>query len=180
MSIPVSVSVDREPCTIELYDTAGQAEYESLRSIAYTRTDVFVVCYSVVQPSSMVSACDKWLRELGQLHPRVPVVLVGTQTDMRENAQCVGRLLSKGQRPLTTLQGEATAKRVGASAYVECSAVSQSGMKDVFDAAILAAFGLDVPRRSGSRQKDKSHLKPWRCALTGIAKLGKRLVCSRS
>lgn len=171
------MQVDGDPCTLEIYDTAGQAEYDSLRTLAYARTDVFLVCFSVVQPSSLTNACEKWIKEIRQRSPRVPVVLVGTQTDLREDAMCVGRLVAKGQRPVRSTQAEATANRVGAAAYIECSAVAQSGMKNVFDAAILASFGL-TPKKDSAVRRKKAQLKPWKTALTGIARLGQRLACA--
>ena len=37
-------------------DTAGQEDYSYLRPIAYPNTDVFLIAFSVVEPSSFVNA----------------------------------------------------------------------------------------------------------------------------
>ena len=45
-----------EPYTLGLFDTAGQEDYDRLRPLSYPQTDVFLVCFSVVNPSSFENA----------------------------------------------------------------------------------------------------------------------------
>ena len=47
---------------------------------------------------------------------------------------------TKQQRPITTDQAEKLATVLRAVKYVECSALTQKGLKNVFDEAILAAL----------------------------------------
>ena len=42
-----------------LRDTAGQEEYNRLRPLAYPHSDVFVICFSVVDPPSFLNAKKK-------------------------------------------------------------------------------------------------------------------------
>jgi len=54
-----------EPYTLGLFDTAGQEDYDRLRPLSYPQTDVFLVCFSVVSPSSFENVKEKvsnWLR----------------------------------------------------------------------------------------------------------------------
>ena len=70
----------------------------------------------------------------------MPIVLVGTRLDLREDPKCVEELRRKGQEPISTTQGEQMRRDIGAVAYVECSALTQKGLKRVFDEAVRAAL----------------------------------------
>ena len=48
----VVVHVDGVPVTFEMCDTPGQDDFDNLRPLVYPNTDVFLLCFSVVLPSS--------------------------------------------------------------------------------------------------------------------------------
>ena len=48
-----------EPYTLGLFDTAGQEDYDRLRPLSYPQTDVFLVCFSVVNTSSFENVKEK-------------------------------------------------------------------------------------------------------------------------
>jgi GTPase SAR1 family protein len=58
---------------------------------------------------------------------------VGTQIDRRDDSQVIEKLARQKQRPITNDQGERLARELGAIKYVECSALTQKGLKNVFD-----------------------------------------------
>ncbi|XP_074630995.1 rho-related GTP-binding protein RhoU-like isoform X3 [Acropora palmata] len=60
----VSVKIDRVPYTLQFCDTAGQEDFDVLRQLCYPATDVFIVCFSVVSPTSFANVGDKWLPEI--------------------------------------------------------------------------------------------------------------------
>ena len=47
-----NVIVDERQVNLGLWDTAAQEDYDRLRPISYPQTQVFLVCFSVVDPSS--------------------------------------------------------------------------------------------------------------------------------
>uniref|UniRef100_H3CCD6 Cell division control protein 42 homolog n=1 Tax=Tetraodon nigroviridis TaxID=99883 RepID=H3CCD6_TETNG len=139
-----------EPYTLGLFDTAGQEDYDRLRPLSYPQTDVFLVCFSVVSPSSFENVKEKWVPEISHHCPRTPFLLVGTQVDLREDGSTIEKLAKNKQRPLYPDSGEKLARELRAVKYVECSALTQRGLKNVFDEAILAA--LEPPETKTKRK----------------------------
>ena len=109
------------------------------------QTDVFLVCFSVVSPSSFENVKEKWVPEITHHCQKTPFLLVGTQIDLRDDAATIEELAKNKQRPLTQEVGEKLARELRAVRYVECSALTQKGLKNVFDEAILAALEPPEP-----------------------------------
>ena len=74
--------------------------------MSYTSTDVFIVCYSVMEPASFSNVEEKWVPEIKQYCPTVPFILVGTQIDLRNNLISLQDLSRKRQKPVTKEEGE--------------------------------------------------------------------------
>ncbi|KAI9020124.1 cell division control protein 42 [Phycomyces nitens] len=144
----VTVMIGDEPYTLGLFDTAGQEDYDRLRPLSYPQTDVFLVCFSVTSPASFENVKEKWFPEVHHHCPGVPCLIVGTQIDLRDDSAVLEKLARQKQRPIGFDAGERLAKELGAVKYVECSALTQRGLKNVFDEAIVAALEPPVKKKS--------------------------------
>jgi small GTP-binding protein len=122
-----------EPYTLGLFDTAGQEDYDRLRPLSYPQTDVFLVCFSVTSPASFENVREKWFPEVHHHCPGVPCLIVGTQVDLREDNSVKDKLAKQRMAPVKREDGERMARELGAVKYVECSALTQYKLKDVFD-----------------------------------------------
>ncbi|EGD75077.1 rac GTPase [Salpingoeca rosetta] len=140
----VTVMIGGEPYTLGLFDTAGQEDYDRLRPLSYPQTDVFLVCFSVVSTSSFENVKEKWVPEIQHHCPKTPFLLVGTQIDLRDDEQTILKLQKSKQKVVSVEMGEKLARDTRAVKYVECSALTQKGLKNVFDEAILAALEPQV------------------------------------
>ncbi|CAF0924826.1 unnamed protein product [Rotaria sp. Silwood1] len=136
----VTVTIDQEPYTLNLFDTAGQEDYDRLRLLSYPQTDIFLVCFNIALPSSYENVRAKWIPEIAHHCPRTKFILVGTQTDLRDDPKTIASLKHSHEKLISFKQGEKLARELKAVTYVECSALTQRGVKEVFDEAIIAAL----------------------------------------
>lgn len=144
----VTVMIGDEPYTLGLFDTAGQEDYDRLRPLSYPSTDVFLVCFSVISPPSFENVKEKWFPEVHHHCPGVPCLIVGTQIDLRDDKVIIEKLQRQRLRPISPEQGERLARELRAVKYVECSALTQRGLKNVFDEAIVAALEPPVIKKN--------------------------------
>jgi len=63
------------------------------------------------------------------------VVLVATKADLKDDIYVQKVLATKGKRVVSKEEGTKLATEIGAR-FIECSAMTQEGLKDVFDSAI--------------------------------------------
>ncbi len=140
-----NVMVENEKVTINLWDTAGQEEYDRLRPLSYTQTDIFLICFSVVEPSSYSNVKSKWIPEIRHHTPKdTLVLLVGTKADLRDDPHVLDELEENGDTPVSSADAERLASSLGCVGYKECSAASQQGVREIFDYAIKAVISPDV------------------------------------
>ena len=147
-----NVMVDSKPINLGLWDTAGQEDYDRLRPLSYPQTDVFLSCFSIISPNSYKNVSDKWIPEIRHYCPNTPILVVGTKTDLRDDKAIIERLAGKNLSPISSRDGTQLAKDVGAVKYLECSALTQQGLKTVFDEAIRATFAPITKKKSKSKR----------------------------
>ena len=143
-----NVMVDGTPIQLGLWDTGGRGDYNRLRPLSYPQTDVFLVCYSIISRSSYENIRTLWIPEIRHHQPNTPYILVGTKMDLRNDEDVIKKI----GNPLKISDGELLATEVGATSYVECSALTQDGLKGVFDQAIRAA----LTKIKGEKKKKKN------------------------
>jgi len=143
-----NVLVDGKLISLGLWDTAGQEDYDRLRPLSYPGTDVFLACFSTISASSFANIKEKWVPEIMHNCPAAPVILVGTKTDLRETQQFRHQAIS-------TEQGQKLCKEIDAACYCECSALTQDGLKEVFDSAIRSV--LSPKKKKGQKGKGDKH-----------------------
>ena len=66
-------------------------------------------------------------------------MLCGLEIDLRDDKTILERLAKVKQKPITTEAGMKLARELKLQKYVECSALTGKGLKNVFNEAIIAA-----------------------------------------
>ena len=133
-SYEAKVMVDGRPVSLRVWDTPGNENWDSLRTLSYPKTDVFIVCYSVDSLCSLNKAVNKWVPEIRHHCPKAPFLLVGTKSDLRNTKS------DFKNAPTSCSSVEDKGKMLGAARVMECSAKTQAGLKDVFEEAIKVAL----------------------------------------
>lgn len=132
---------------LKIRDTAGQEDYDSLRTISYNGLDVVILCFNLISPASFDNIKTKWLPELNYYLPGIAKILVATKSDLRTDKSILQRLQNKGLKPITTEEGYNLARSIGIP-YIECSAFdSTEKINSVFELAISQLVKAPVKRK---------------------------------
>ncbi|XP_048852415.1 rho-related GTP-binding protein RhoH [Brienomyrus brachyistius] len=128
----VEVFMDGVQISLGLWDTAGNDTFRQIRPMSYQQADVVLLCYSVANISSYASVRNKWIGEVRAHLPSIPVLVVAMQTDQREMGPQRGSCV-------TAMEGKQLARDIRAKGYLECSALSNRGIQQVFECAVRTA-----------------------------------------
>ncbi|KAM9063736.1 LOW QUALITY PROTEIN: rho-related GTP-binding protein RhoB [Sarcophilus harrisii] len=138
------IEVDSKQVELALWDTAGH-DYDRLRLLSYPDTDVILMCFSVDSPDSLENIPEKWVPEVKHC-PNVPIILVANKKDLRNDEHVRNELARMKQEPVVTEDSRAMAS-IQAYDYLECSAKTKEGVREVFETATRAA----LQKRYGSQ-----------------------------
>jgi len=165
-----SVIIEDKTIALGLWDTAGSDDYDTLRPLSYPGTDVFLVCFSLIEPKTLTRVRTKWIPEIrSHMEGAKPaILLLGTKLDQRSSSQVIETLSSQGLHPVTTREGEQMCHELEADGYFECSALTQAGLPEVFNAAVRHVLPESKPvvqSAGGDHQKGKKGEKRGDCVL---------------
>ncbi|TNM91935.1 rho-related GTP-binding protein RhoF [Takifugu flavidus] len=152
-----TVSVGGKEIKLNLYDTAGQEDYDRLRPLSYQEANLVLVCFDVTNPTSFDNVLIKWFPEVRHFCRDTPVILIGCKTDLRTDKECIRKLKATHQAPITYIQGEDTRQQMNAELYLECSAKYQENVEEIFREATKKTLAFI--------RKQKNHKRKKRCAI---------------
>ncbi|EJT71073.1 GTP-binding protein RHO3 [Gaeumannomyces tritici R3-111a-1] len=161
------IFVDNVHIELSLWDTAGQEEFDRLRSLSYDDTDLIMLCYSVDSKDSLENVESKWVGEIADNCPGVKLVLVALKCDLRQEAaeeaadnaaaggsngtaadgpQTSGTKNAEKKEMITYDTGLEVARRINAMRYLECSAMRNRGVNEAFTEAARVALSVKKDR----------------------------------
>ncbi|KAF2720348.1 hypothetical protein K431DRAFT_226692 [Polychaeton citri CBS 116435] len=148
------IFIDNTHVELSLWDTAGQEEFDRLRSLSYDDTHAIMLCFSVDSPDSLENVESKWVAEIAENCPGVKLVLVALKCDLREKKEDdedggAGVGSGREKSMITYKQGLEVAERIKALRYLECSAMKNRGVNEAFTEA--ARVALTVKNAKGDK-----------------------------
>jgi Ras family protein A len=91
----------------------------------------------------------QWISEVLHFCQGLPIILVACKKDLRDDPKTIQDLSRMNQRPVSRAEGLAVAQKIGAQGYVECSAKTGEGVREVFQTA--TKYALMVSRTRSHR-----------------------------
>lgn len=140
--LPFKVSIEVSKLQLENYSITALF---SLAYCMYRLASPLIPSY--FSPSSFENVTSKWYPEIKHHCPDAPIILVGTKIDLREDRETLNALNEQGLSPLKREQGQKLANKIRAVKYMECSALTQRGLKQVFDEAVRAVLRPEPLKR---------------------------------
>lgn len=143
------IFVDNVHIELSLWDTAGQEEFDRLRSLSYDDTHAIMLCFSVDSKDSLENVESKWVGEIAENCQGVKLVLVALKCDLRENGgdddgeeTAEGGVQREKKEMITYNQGLEVARRINALRYLECSAMRNRGVNEAFTESARVALSV--------------------------------------
>jgi len=144
------IFVDNVHIELSLWDTAGQEEFDRLRSLSYDDTHTIMLCFSVDSKDSLENVESKWVGEIAENCQGVKLVLVALKCDLREkhsdeeedDAGDHAQEGKEGKEFIDYKQGLEVAERIQALRYLECSAKKNRGVNEAFTEAARVALSV--------------------------------------
>ena len=120
-------------------------------------SDVFIVCYSVVDRDSFESVESFWIPEIRKRCKKTPIILVATGRDIEDENGNVSEQeelnenVSKQDERLngnvSKQEGLNIMNKCRADYYVECATKNKEKVKELFDAALMSVIKNKKTRR---------------------------------
>jgi len=153
------IFVDNVHIELSLWDTAGQEEFDRLRSLSYDDTHAIMLCFSVDSKDSLENVESKWVGEIADNCQGVKLVLVALKCDLREQGGD-DEVDENGQpkekkEMINYNQGLEVARRINALRYLECSAMKNRGVNEAFTEAARVALSV---KSNGGKDDSKCNV----------------------
>ncbi|KAL3282375.1 hypothetical protein HHI36_005561 [Cryptolaemus montrouzieri] len=126
----VAVNYKNENYELFLIDTAGQEDYNFLRTQAYSYGDIFLLCYSVDNMDSFINVRETWLPDVSNCKENAKFLLVGLKSDLRTDPETIDRLNISKRIFVSKGDAENMSTKLGIP-HIECSAKEQENFDEI-------------------------------------------------
>lgn len=140
-----TLTIENMEVEIQLSDTEGYDDYKKMRPGVYFGTNVFILVFSLVSPTSLENIENIWVPEIKESVPQASFILVGTKKYYRDTFELHEKEYhSNGWEPVTTDAGFRMMDKIHASKYVECDATEMICNKIILIEAINLALNIKI------------------------------------
>ena len=127
-----------------LWDTVGGEDYYRSRPLSYPDTDVLILVFNVAGSYADFEEINShWCGELRYMCPNVPTILVGSKIDLRDS----------GLTTISSVEGEAMAKKIGAAKCMEISSLKDIGVTELFEEVVSIGLHYNTTVKGKKKRK---------------------------
>ncbi|KAH9362576.1 hypothetical protein HPB48_015510 [Haemaphysalis longicornis] len=98
------------------------------------------MCFSIGAPDSLQSITEKLTPEVRHFCPNVPIIVVGSTEDLRNDPHTLCELAKVIQKPVAPEEGRTMAEKINAYGHLEWSAKTKDGVCELFKTGTRAAL----------------------------------------
>lgn len=130
--------IDETRIELDIRDSMEIEESAEKKKLYYSNASLIIICFSIDNHESFDDVEKKWLVEIQRynfsINPenRVPIILIGLKTDLRDDPITISELKSKHLKPITKSEARKKADKIGAHTYLECSSRTNEGVQSAF------------------------------------------------
>ena len=140
----VAGEINGQSYELTLWDTVGGEDYYRSRPVSYPDTDVLILLFNVAGSlANFEEIHSHWCGELQYSCSDVPIILVGSKTDLKDN----------GLTTISTVEGEAMAKKIGAAKYMEISSLEDKGVTELFEEVVSIGLHYNTTVKRKKKRK---------------------------
>ncbi|EFI27268.1 neuronal RhoA GEF protein [Coprinopsis cinerea okayama7 len=156
---------------LEIWDTPGQDDWNQSWPQAFRNAHCVVICFSVGWEVSLECVEEKLIGRVLIIHTchsqwigtinhfgltDIPILLVGCQRDLRSNQNEREAMKNSGERFVRPEQATGVAQRINAMSYLECSAKTWEGVREVLDEIALTVWvGASREKARAAKEEDR-------------------------
>ncbi len=116
---------------LQIWDTGGQDRFQYVRPLYYKGAMGCIILFDLTNKTSY-EHIPKWIEEVENEAGKIPMLLVGNKSDLKDSRQ------------ISREDAEKLATDLGIK-YIESSAKTGEGVKDIFAAIAYLMLGEDIP-----------------------------------
>jgi small GTP-binding protein len=144
-----TIQHQEQPIYVSIIDTRSE-ENEKERINEYSSANLFILCYSIINPVSFENITMKWYPEICRYTSSPTILLVGTHEDLRSNSEFLNELREKGLSPILARQGDEVARQIHAFRSMVCGFHDLQSIRNVFEIGVQQFIPLLPPPSSSS------------------------------
>ena len=125
---------ENTPISIEFWNAYTKEYMDFWISSQFPQTDIFLVCFSVVDEQSLENVSKIWEPKIRQYSSNPFLILIGCKCDLKNKYfQNDQKIIEEGLKPIPTSKCFEMKDTINAHDYIECSAYCQTGLETILN-----------------------------------------------